>query len=147
MTMSKAKGDMRFKDLELFNDSLLAKQTLRLLHNHNSLFYRVFTARFFPNCSIMDATNSRLGSYAWTSILKGRDVIQHGARWRIGNGRSLKVWQHHWLPINHPPMISPPVVDSLEELKVEELIESEPRHWNHKLIDGLFVPQEAEIIK
>lgn len=32
---------MGFRDLALLNDSLLAKQTERLLHNQNSLFYRV----------------------------------------------------------------------------------------------------------
>ena len=41
----KSKGGMGFKELLLFNDSLLAKQTWRLLHNKNSLFYRVFNSK------------------------------------------------------------------------------------------------------
>ena len=43
--------------------------------NTNYLFYEVFKARFFPNCTIIEARNSREGSYAWTSILHGRDVL------------------------------------------------------------------------
>ena len=66
----KFEGGMSFKDLALFNETLLAKKTWRLLHNKNSLFYRVFKSRFFPNCSIMDAKEGRGGSYAWKSILK-----------------------------------------------------------------------------
>ena len=79
MTKSKTIGCMGFRDLAMFNDSLLAKQAWRLLHNKTSLFYKVFVACFFPNSSLMEAANSRMGSYAWKSILRGRDIIQRGA--------------------------------------------------------------------
>ena len=76
MTKSKMEGGMGFRDLTIYNDLLLAKQAWRLLHNKSSLFYKVFNSRFFfPNCSLMEATNTRYGSYAWMSILKGRDVL------------------------------------------------------------------------
>ena len=64
LTKSKMVGGMGFRDLALYNDSLLAKQAWRLLHNRSSLFYKVFKARFFPNSSIMEAKDSRGGSYA-----------------------------------------------------------------------------------
>ena len=60
----KSEGDMGFKDLSLFNEALLAKQVWRLIHNKQSLCYRVFKEKFFPNCSIMEATTSSIGSYA-----------------------------------------------------------------------------------
>ena len=60
----KSQGGMRFKDLSNFYDALLAKQTWRLLHDTNSLFYRVFKVKFFPNLSIMEAKTPANASYA-----------------------------------------------------------------------------------
>ena len=80
---------MGFRDLAMFNDSPLAKQAWCLLQNTTSLFYRVFKAKFFPDNTIMEAKDSRVGSYAWRSILKGRDVIQRGSRCWVGDGRKI----------------------------------------------------------
>ena len=71
MTKTKEEGGVGSLDLALHNDSLLAKQAWRLLEDQNSLFYKVFKPRFFPNCSIMEAPDSSRGSYTWKSILQG----------------------------------------------------------------------------
>lgn len=68
-------GGMGFKEIENFIKALLAKQVWRLINNPDSLCRRVFKARFFPNCSILDAKDSPTGLYAWKSIVSARDVI------------------------------------------------------------------------
>lgn len=35
----------------------------------------------------------------------------------------------------------------MEEATVDCLINLETRTWNHEMVDGLFIPQEAKIIK
>jgi len=47
LTKSKLVGGMGFRDVAMFNNSLLAKKAWRLLHNKESLFYKVFKAHFF----------------------------------------------------------------------------------------------------
>ena len=137
---------MGFKDLANFNDALLAKQAWRLLHNKNSLFYRVFKPRFFPDCSVLEATDSTLGSHAQRSILKGRDVLLQGARWRVGGGESISIWNDAQLPsIDHPKILSQ-VVPGFEDAKVSDLINPIQRRWESDLIRGLFLLEEAELI-
>ena len=136
----KKEGGMGFKDLALFNDALLSKQAWRLLHNQNSLFYRIFKAKFFPNCSIMEATQSSSGSYAWQSILKGRDVLKRGARWRIGCGENVSVWNDAWLPSRDRPTVQSPVVEAFQDAKVRDLINPDLQMWETDLIKGLFTP-------
>ena len=87
----KEQGGMGIKDLSRFNDALLTKQTWQLLHDKSTLFYPIFKARFFPHCSIMKATCPSSASYAWKSIIKGRDIIKRGAIWRIGDGKFVNI--------------------------------------------------------
>ncbi|KAK9991789.1 hypothetical protein SO802_026774 [Lithocarpus litseifolius] len=131
MTKSKLVGEMGFRDLAMFNDSLLAKQAWRLLHNKQSLFYKVFKACFFPNTLIMEASDSRMGSYAWNSILVGKEVIKRGSRWRIGNGKKVNIWQHRWLPRKHPSYLPTCPIKDFEHNTVSSLIEpcTRPGGW------------------
>ena len=129
MTKFKIVDGMDFRDLALYNDSLLAKQAWCLLHNTTSLFYKVFKARFFPNSTIMEATDSRMGSCAWKSILRGRDIFQRGARWRVGNGENINIWQQRWLPRKHPTNLPTCPIQDFENAIVSCLIDQTTRQW------------------
>ena len=95
----KSQGSMRFKDLAMFNDALLTKQTWKLLHDTQSLFYKVFKAKFFPTTTVIEARTPGNASYTWKSVIKGREVIKCGAVWRIGLGSSIRLWGDNWLPV------------------------------------------------
>ena len=77
---------MGFKEIEKFNDALLDKQVWCTMHNSDSLCYKVFKARFFPDCSILGAKDCTVGSYSWKSILSARDVVRKRMVWQAGNG-------------------------------------------------------------
>ena len=63
LCQDKDMGGMGFKEVEKFNDASLAKQVWRMINNPNSLRHRVFKARFFPTCSILEAKDSNIWSY------------------------------------------------------------------------------------
>ena len=122
MCNHKDKGGMGFKDLTLFNEAMLAKLSCRLLQDDHSLFFRVFKARFFPNGTFLDAKDSASASYAWKSILKGREVILKGALWRVGDGKKIKIWGDNWLPTRNQPKITSSVLYGQESSSVAVLI-------------------------
>ena len=96
-------------------------------HKKYKIYYRVFKARFFPNCSIKEARNSRSGLYAWTSILHGRDVLLRGCRWCIRDGKLVSIWHDFWLLRKNPPQVLSHLLESLADAKVEILIDVSAR--------------------
>ena len=55
----KKEGGMGFHDLHSFNLAILSKQAWRLIHDTNSLFYKVYKAQYFPNSSFMMENRGR----------------------------------------------------------------------------------------
>ena len=59
----------------------------------------------------------------------------------------LRFVSTHWLPIKHPTKIASPIIDFLEGATVDCLIYVDPRQWNIDMVDGIFIPEEAKLIK
>ena len=125
---------------------MLAKQVWRLLDNNDSLFYRFFKAKFFPNGSILDAKEGN-GSFAWKSILKGRDVIKKGLQWRVGNGDSIHIFHDVWLPTPRPQKVISSYSPLGYDAKVSVLIDHDKCCWREYVIDSSFLAHEASLIK
>ena len=137
---------MGFKDLEKFNEAMLAKQVWRLLIDHTSLFYRVFNAKYFPNGSFLDAKPS-LGSYAWQSIVKAIPLIKLSMLWRVGDGKQMKIFRERWLPGEEPAKVISPLNSISTEWIVSRLLDPTGVGWNDQFVDAMFLPFEAQRIK
>ena len=69
-----------------------------------------------------------------------------GARWRVGNGESIKIWDDPWLPSLEHPRILSPVIDGLQEAMVDCLINPTSRSWDRHVLLGYFAPLETDLI-
>ena len=132
----KEKGGMGFRDRHAFNLAMLAKQAWHLLHHTHSLFYRVYKARYFPNCSFLKAELGHKPSFVWRSLIATREVVVRGSRWRMGNGSRILVSSSNWLP--HRPIFSGDVDHTL---RVADLINRDTWQWNRRKIEDIFAPR------
>ena len=124
---------MGFRDINTFNLAMLAKQAWRLLQGTQSLFYRVYKARYFPNCTFLEAQLGHNPSFIWQSLLTVREVIIAGSRWKIGDRKHIGVTTHKWL--SHDPIFNG---EPDLELKVSDLIDEDTRQWDRGKIHALF---------
>ena len=112
----------------------------------DTLLFRVFKSKFFLSENIFDAVVPVKCSYAWRSILQATEVFQKDAIWRVGDGLSIKVWEHRWLTNPaHSKILSPRLNSAIS--RVSELLLPNAQSWNVDLIDHTFMSWEAKEIK
>ena len=131
---AKEDGGMGFKEIDKFNEALLAKQVWCMMNNSDSLCYKFLKDRFFPNCSILEANDLKVGSYAWKSILSAREPVKKGVVWHIGNGDTVSIREDKWLlDLCYRSIISP-LPFTPPNSKVSCLINSNSSKWKSNMI-------------
>ncbi|GAU51235.1 hypothetical protein TSUD_412370 [Trifolium subterraneum] len=130
LSRTKQKGGMGFRGFKEFNKALLGKHCWRLMQEKDSLLERVFKSRYYPRNSFLEATVGYQPSYAWRNILSAKEVVEKGARWRIGNGLKVKIWKDSWLPRQVDFKVKSPN-QGLEDLAlVSDLIDLDSKQWD-----------------
>jgi len=146
LMLPKFLGGFGFKDLQCFNQALLAKQASRLHTDSDSLLSQILKSRYYMNSDFLSATKGTRPSYAWQSILYGRELLVSGLKKIIGNGENTYVWMDNWIFDDKPrrPESLQIMVDI--QLKVSQLIDPFSRNWNLNMLRDLFPWKEIQII-
>lgn len=129
MTQPKGMGGLGFKDFELFNLAMLARQAWRLLQDPKSLSARILKSIYYPNTTILHATLGNHPSQIWRAIIEGRDTLKQGLTRRIGNGDNTNIWEDNWLPREEMMRPYGCMAANPPEI-VSELIDSTSATWN-----------------
>jgi hypothetical protein len=92
MGVSKTHGGMSFRDITCFNQALLAKQVWRLWKSSDNLVAKIIKAKYYPDCSTLDAPLGKKHSFAW-SIQGTCSLVREGLIWKVGNGEKFHIWK------------------------------------------------------
>ncbi|XP_013595032.1 PREDICTED: uncharacterized protein LOC106303259 [Brassica oleracea var. oleracea] len=148
LCLPKALGGMGFKDLECFNQAMLAKQAWKILNRPQCLLARFLKSIYFDGGEFLSAPLGGRPSFAWRSLLFGRDLLQKGLQHRVGNGQCTRVWLDKW--VDDPVVgLRAPWIKNITfdvNLRADSLIDSELRRWNQQKLGELFVQSDVEII-
>lgn len=145
LTLPKFEGGLGFRDLETFNDALLAKIGWRITRNPTSLVAQVLLGKYCKHETFWDCLAPSNASHGWRSILAGREILKQGTGWEVGNGEAIYVWSEPWLSLASPLTPIGPPTEASALLKVSDLLCPLTNTWQTEAIQ-LHIPQyEAHI--
>lgn len=146
LTLPKGAGGLGFKEIEVFNDALLAKHAWRLLKNPSSLLGRTLLNRYCRHDHFLNCSAPNAASHGWRGILAGREIIKRGLGWVIGDGKSVRIWKDNWLSTSQQICPMGPTREEDHNMLVSELLMPDSAEWNVKKIKQV-LPHYEDLIR
>ena len=79
--------------------------------------------------------------------MSAQNLVRKGVRWRVGNGSNIHICEDKWLPSSSTYKIASPRQFLHQDTRVSELIDQNSASWKVNVLDVLFFPHEANVIK
>lgn len=107
LTLPKGAEGLGFKEIEIFNDALLAKHTWRFLQNPDSLLGKTLLNKYCRAESILECSAPNSVSHGLRDILAGCELLKKGIGWVIGDGKSVTHCVESELDVYNPATMNP----------------------------------------
>ena len=124
--LPKHMGGLGIRSHSDLNDILLAKLGWKMTQGEDNLAKECITSKYVRANYILAF---RKGSQVWKNIGRGAPILDHSTRWKLGDGRLIRVWEDDWLGIGPiRKWIQGPLGRGEGNLSVAELISN--NEWN-----------------
>lgn len=100
---------------------------------------------YFNKKNYLEARIGYVPSYTCRSIWLAKWVLQLGGLWRIGNGKTTRIWKNPWLLKQKGFKVWTPC-NTLEPLAIADELMDNNNGWNIQLIQNIFLSFEANQI-
>ncbi|CAA7031134.1 unnamed protein product [Microthlaspi erraticum] len=122
MIKSKRDGGLGLRDLQHFNDALLAKISWRILQNPTCLLARVLLNKYCHDKSFLDSVPPNSASHGWRGICIGKELLKPNLGKAIGDGATTSLWSEPWLSLDQQDTPMGPPTEQTKDLLVSCLI-------------------------
>ncbi|GLT31849.1 hypothetical protein SLA2020_065570 [Shorea laevis] len=94
--LPKKYGGLRLRTTRDSNRALITKLGWHMLSGSNKPWCQAFTHKYLHSDSFLSCNSTLSSSTTWRSILKCRDVLHLGIRWRVNSGVQIQLWHDIW---------------------------------------------------
>ncbi|XP_057442557.1 uncharacterized protein LOC130734228 [Lotus japonicus] len=140
VTQDKETGGLGVKDMADHNTALLGKAVWNLLQNSNKLWVQTFTHKYLQGHSILSVPARHNASPIWKGIIKARDQLHNGFKYRLGDGKT-SMWYTDWTGQGKIVDRLPFVHISDTNICLQDLIHNQ--NWNFNRIMTM-LPEDVE---
>ncbi|XP_071902573.1 uncharacterized protein [Coffea arabica] len=137
----KGKGGLGFRDLEAFNEALLAKQLWRILTSPNLLMSKVLREKYLKDPNALDKNPPQSASWSWKSVHSAGRLIQRGMWKRIGDGSQVNIWKDRWIIGTRTGTVTTSRAPNCQIQTVNQLIKN--GRWNAEIIKQILNPEDS----
>ncbi|KAH9292951.1 hypothetical protein KI387_041863, partial [Taxus chinensis] len=98
----KSMGGLGIKNIEKMNEALIAKMGWRLL-SEKQPWIDVIKAKYLNQQAVYSYLHEEQlpnGSIFWNNLVKSRNFIKQGSKWKVGDGSEINFWEDNWFSDN-----------------------------------------------
>lgn len=147
LTLPKRLGGLGFRDIQAFNQALLAKIAWRIITKPTCLLSRILGGKYCSTTSFLKVESvSSSSSHSWKGILKVRDLLLTHRGKALGDEESTNVWRDSWICPESDLKPYGPVREQDQDLLVSDLLSRETKEWNREKVENLLPELASHIL-
>ncbi|XP_074359592.1 uncharacterized protein LOC141699321 [Apium graveolens] len=140
--------DKIWSKIKCWNTKLLSRAGKAvLLRNIAQCIPALLKARYYPDCSLLQANRTGGSGLTWSGIWEAKEFVKNGLRWFMGDGRSIHIYQDRWLRGKPNYCVDQYTQQQANRYtKVCDFLLENQKAWDERKIKSTFNTTDAEAI-
>jgi hypothetical protein len=132
-------GVLGFRKRKEFKMALVSKMAWMVITNRNNSCMDLLRSKYKVRPDWLSRENCNAASPIWKGIEKKKPLLEKGACFQVGDGKSINVWKDPWIPwlTGFKPKLKNQSI-SLNPLMVSSLINFNTKSWKTDQLIELF---------